>query len=258
MANFFEGVGNLLMHPINEAKWIWEEGIEDVGKNLIRGNFSEAWDEVKDLPGSHQRMMNNITVPIFGDNKLSKNSDALAGAAVASVFAAPYVASAFGSGAGAGGGKGGKIPGLGGSDFATGNFGGGNFGNADFGGSSFPDFSGGMPNTDTGWKPGWQGGAEFGDFLPTDYEGLKEMGVGGKETPWGDIISEGLKAIQFKEHPQVSSPAHRPGFKGVQIPAMQYDAGAIQEKMAAQEFASLAQPQAPINGDLNSLLKSFQ
>lgn len=112
MANFFEGLGNILLHPIHEAKFLWKEGIEDVGKNLIRGDFSQAWDEVKQIPGAHNRMMaDNITIPLFGHNKLSENPDAVAGAVVGSIFAAPLIASAgssifSGSGAGVTAGEG--------------------------------------------------------------------------------------------------------------------------------------------------------
>lgn len=91
MANFFEGVGNLLKHPIDEAKWMF-----DSTKDVLKGDM-----KLKDVPGSHQEMMNDITVPILGDNKIAKNSDAIAGAVVGGVLAAPLLA---GGGAGASGG----------------------------------------------------------------------------------------------------------------------------------------------------------
>ncbi|MGL5013799.1 MAG: hypothetical protein ACRC6V_05835, partial [Bacteroidales bacterium] len=83
MANFFEGVGKALMHPINEAKWMF-----DSTKDVIKGDM-----KLKDIPGSHQRdVMNDITVPILGDNKIAKNSDAIAGAVVGGILAAPLLA----------------------------------------------------------------------------------------------------------------------------------------------------------------------
>lgn len=79
MANFFEGVGNLLMHPVNEAKWMW-----DSTKDVLSGDM-----DLKDIPGSHQEMMNDITVPLGGRNKLTENSDAVAGTIIGGIMAAP-------------------------------------------------------------------------------------------------------------------------------------------------------------------------
>lgn len=84
MANFFEGLVNIAKHPLDEAQFMF-----DVGRGKI---------DLKDAPGEHQRMMNNITVPLLGDNKISKNSDAVAGAIVGGVLAAPFVGSAFSGG----------------------------------------------------------------------------------------------------------------------------------------------------------------
>lgn len=87
MANFFEGVGNLLAHPVREAKWMYE-----TGEDLVKGKM-----DIKDIPGSHQRLMNDITVPMIGDNKIAKNSDAIAGAIVGGVLAAPMLAGGGGT-----------------------------------------------------------------------------------------------------------------------------------------------------------------
>lgn len=96
MANFFEGLWNLAKHPIDEAEFM-VKGARDV----IKGDRS-----VGDLFGDHQEMMNKITVPLGGHNKLTENSDAVAGAIVGSVLAAPLIGGAMGgsSGAMAGGG----------------------------------------------------------------------------------------------------------------------------------------------------------
>lgn len=95
MANFFEGLLNVVKHPLDEAKFF---------KNVATGKTS-----LKDAPGAHQDMMNNITVPILGNNKLSKNSDAVAGAIVGGFMAAPALA---GMGAGGTAGAGGSTSGL--------------------------------------------------------------------------------------------------------------------------------------------------
>lgn len=92
MANFFEGIGNALKHPIDEVKWMW-----DSTKGVLSGD-----KKLKDIPGDHQEMMNGITVPLLGDNKISKNSDAVAGAVVGGILAAPAIAAGASSGAGAG------------------------------------------------------------------------------------------------------------------------------------------------------------
>lgn len=90
MANFFDGVGKALMHPINEIGWMW-----DSTKGVLSGD-----KKLKDIPGDHQEMMNEITVPILGDNKISKNSDAVAGAVIGGILAAPVIGGAMGGASG--------------------------------------------------------------------------------------------------------------------------------------------------------------
>ena len=113
MSNFFDGLKGILMHPINEAKWMFKE-TKDVAKPLMKGDFSKAFDEFKGTFGDHQRMMSDtITVPLLGDNKLANNSDAIAGAIIGSVFAAPAMGGAAGgtsgSAAGTAGTTGGQV-----------------------------------------------------------------------------------------------------------------------------------------------------
>ena len=110
MANFFDGIWKALTHPVDEAEFIVKKSA-GVTKDIFHGDFSKAWKDTKAVPGDHQRMMNDITVPILGNNKLSKNSDAVAGAIIASIFAAPAMGAASGAasgsaGAGAGAGTG--------------------------------------------------------------------------------------------------------------------------------------------------------
>lgn len=246
MANFLEGLGNLLIHPINEAKFLWEEGVEDVGKNLIRGNFSEAWDEFKGIPGEHNRMMrDDITVPLFGHNKLSENPDAVAGAIVGSIFAAPALAGM------AGGGKG-AVSSLGSSDFATGSFGGGKFGDLNFGG---PSFSGGVPeiNTDIGVGSGT---TDVGGWKPTVDWG----DIAGKNSslPWGDMmksVGDVLSKMETKDAKLIGG--HRPGFSKPKLPASQFDAGALQGVIAGQDWNRIGTGPAPVTGkqrEINNLL----
>lgn len=67
-------------------------------KDIFSGDFKEAF-------GNHQDKMTEIQghMGLNKDNKLVKNSDAIAGAIVGGIFAAPVVAGALGSGAAAGG-----------------------------------------------------------------------------------------------------------------------------------------------------------
>lgn len=150
MADFWKGIGGILKHPINEAKWMLDE-TKNVGKPLLKGDIGESWDQFKGTFGRHQDMMSDtITVPMIGENKLSKNSDAIAGAIIGGILAAPAMGaaggtSAGGAGAGAGGGAGG----------------------------------GGL----SGAGLGWQGGAQFGSmgptFTPTTSFGGAQLGGGG-------------------------------------------------------------------------------
>lgn len=106
MANFFEGIGNLLKHPIDELKWMGEE-TKGVLKPLLKGDVSESWDSFKGSFGRHNEMMEDITVPLGGRNKLTENPDAAAGAILGSVFAAPVVGGMMGGTSGASSGFGG-------------------------------------------------------------------------------------------------------------------------------------------------------
>ena len=103
MANFFDGLFEALKQPFDELKFITEKSA-GVTKDIFSGDFSKAWKDVKAVPGDHQEMMNDITVPILGDNKLSKNSDAVAGAIIGGIMAAPAIGGAMGGSAGGAGG----------------------------------------------------------------------------------------------------------------------------------------------------------
>ena len=99
MANFFDGIWKALTHPVDEAEFIIKKSSK-VTKDIFDGNFSKAWKDTKDVPGDHQEMMNEVTVPILGNNKVSKNSDAVAGTIIASIFAAPAMGAAGSASAG--------------------------------------------------------------------------------------------------------------------------------------------------------------
>ena len=99
MANFFDGLFEALKQPFDEFKFITDKSA-GITKDIFSGDFSKAWKDVKAVPGDHQEMMNDITVPILGDNKLSKNSDAVAGAIIGSILAAPAMGAAGSASAG--------------------------------------------------------------------------------------------------------------------------------------------------------------
>ena len=133
MANFLEGLWGLVKHPVDEAKWMWDE-TKNVGKPLLKGDLGESFDQFKGTFGRHQDMMSeNITVPLGGRNKLTENSDAVAGAIVGGILAAPMMA---GGGAAAGGSAGGTA-------------------------------GGGMSGAGLGWQGGAQMGALSPSFTPT-------------------------------------------------------------------------------------------
>lgn len=105
MANLFSGVWKAMTHPIDEAKF-W-------------GKVATGKTSLKNAPGEHQRMMNKITVPILGDNKVAKNSDAIVGTIFAGIFAAG-AAGAGGAASAAGSGAGGAASGTAGAAGASG------------------------------------------------------------------------------------------------------------------------------------------
>ena len=96
MANFFEGIWNAIKQPVDELKFIADKSV-GIGEDLVKGKFSDAFSELKSIPGDHQEMMNGVTVPILGDNKLAKNSDAIAGTIVGGIMAAPAIAGGLGT-----------------------------------------------------------------------------------------------------------------------------------------------------------------
>lgn len=156
MANFFEGIGNLLKHPIDEAKWMFDE-TKGVVKPLLKGDVSESWDSFKGSFGRHNEMMEDITVPLGGRNKITENPDAAAGAVLGSIFAAPVVGGMFGGG-GAGGASGSGFGGFGTEGAFTNYFKPGSISKPGLGSEGV----------------GWQGGANLDLGLPTDYAGMKE------------------------------------------------------------------------------------
>ncbi|MGL5013546.1 MAG: hypothetical protein ACRC6V_04540 [Bacteroidales bacterium] len=203
MANFFEGVGNLLKHPIDEIKWMGEE-TKGVLKPLLKGDVSESWDSFKGSFGRHNDMMEDITVPLGGRNKLTENPDAAAGAVLGSIFAAP-LAGALGSG-------GNSMFSLGdASKYLTPKQG--------VLGSSAFDFKGGIPGagfqTDVGWKPGSTAGMDLmedgGKYKPTtEFGGATDEGF-----DW-DSLAQALQSIKGK--PEKSIDFSGSGRKGFNAP----------------------------------------
>lgn len=170
MANFFEGLWGIAKHPFDEAEFM-VKGARDV----IKGDRS-----VGDLFGDHQEMMSeNITVPLGGRNKLTENSDAVAGAIVGGILAAPAIGGAFGGGGGASGSGFGGF----GTEGAFGNY-------FKPSGISNP----GLSADGVGWKPG-ANKLEGSNFLPTDYKGAKEAGMGKGGFDW-NALAKTLQSIK--------------------------------------------------------------
>ena len=95
MASVWEGLWNAAKVPFDDMRLL---GKVVTGKTSLKDSF-----------GEHQRNMNDVTVPILGNNKVAKNSDAVAGTVIGGIFAAPLLAggaSAAGTSAGAGAGVG--------------------------------------------------------------------------------------------------------------------------------------------------------
>lgn len=103
MGSTFKKFHDIANQPLGELEWLGTN-IRDVGGNLLKGDFGEAWDEFKGSFGEHNEMMSDLITPILGENKLTENPDAVAGAIMGGILAAPYLAAAGGAGAGAGGG----------------------------------------------------------------------------------------------------------------------------------------------------------
>ena len=165
MANFFEGVGNALKHPIDELKWMADE-TKGVLKPLLKGDVSESWDSFKGSFGRHNEMMEDITVPIGGRNKLTENPDAVAGTILGGVFAAPALTSFGGFG----------------TEGAFGNY---------FKPSAITQP--GLGSDGVGWK----GGAQLDLGLPTDYAGMKDAAEASGATGFDwDNLARTLQSIK--------------------------------------------------------------
>lgn len=152
-----------------------------------------------------------------------------------------------------------EVP-LGKSDFATMDTG-AKFGSLDFGAPSFsgaptevPEFTMPTGKTDEGaWKN------------PDDLSNVFEDS--GNKKAWADAadaVAEGLKNIQLGDEGGSSfTGGHRPGFRGAQIPAGQYNQAALGNEMAAKEWGNASQGgqlEIPNLGssDLTSLLRKVR
>lgn len=167
MANFFDGIWKALTHPVDEAEFIVKKSA-GVSKDILHGDFSKAWKDTKAVPGDHQRMMNDITVPILGDNKLSKNSDAVAGAIIGGILAAPAIGGAMG-GATAGGAGGATAGGAAASGSSAGGLAGSGGGISSIGTQGVTQAT--SATTSTGWF----------DTIMEGFDALNAMG--GDDSP---------------------------------------------------------------------------
>lgn len=215
MANFFEGVGNLLKHPIDEIKWMADE-TKGVVKPLLKGDVSESFDSFKGSFGRHNKMMEDITVPLGGHNKLTENPDAVAGTILGGIFAAPAIGGAFG------GGSGGAASGSGFGGFGTE----GAFSNY-FKPSSITN-----PGLSSGGT-GWQGGAQLDLGLPTDYAGMKKAATaeaGGFD--WQGLAKT-LQSIKPNDNTPPINMSRSGGGGG------RYDKSVFENQMLTRELNSL-------------------
>ncbi|MGL5013097.1 MAG: hypothetical protein ACRC6V_02245 [Bacteroidales bacterium] len=213
MANFFKGVENLLKHPIDEIKWMADE-TKGVLKPLLKGDVSESWDSFKGSFGRHNDMMEEITVPLGGRNKLTENPDAAAGAILGSIFAAPAIGGMMGGGGSSGSGFGGF-----GTEGAFSNY--------------FKPGSITKPGLGSEGV-GWGGGANLDLGLPTDYAGMKDMTGAGAESgfDWAGLAKT-LQSIK----PNNSTPPinmSRSGGGGGR-----YDKSVFENKLLTREMNSL-------------------
>lgn len=195
MANFFKGVENLLKHPIDEIKWMADE-TKGVLKPLLKGDVSESWDSFKGSFGRHNDMMEDITVPLGGRNKITENPDAAAGAIIGSIFAAPAIGGMFGGGgSGAGGASGSGFGGFG-TEGAFGNY--------------FKPSSITKPGLSSEGV-GWGGGANLDFGVPTDYAGMKDASkAAGKSFDFEGLMKT-LSSVKPTERAPISTSGGRSG-----------------------------------------------
>lgn len=203
MANFFKGVENLLKHPIDEAKWMLDE-TKGVVKPLLKGDVSESWDSFKGSFGRHNDMMEDITVPLGGRNKITENPDAAAGAIIGSIFAAPAIGGMFGGGGGASG-----------SGF-------GGFGTEGAFSNYFKPGSIAKPGLGSEGV-GWGGGAELDFGLPTDYAGMKKAGVGEKGFDFEGLAKTLASIKPVDGTPNINMSSGRAGGGGSRFDSKQYE-----------------------------------
>lgn len=260
MANFFKGIEGLLKHPIDEAKWMLEE-TKGVVKPLLKGDLKESWNSFEGSFGRHNDMMSeNITVPLMGRNKISENPDAVAGAVVGSVLAAPAIMGAMGGGGGGASSAAAFRPGqainagansLGGAQPSTWN-------NITSWVSNKMDF--GTQDLGQLYKD-----VDFTDpandellGVIADSESATAAANANSSIDWGSALKDATDAVsqvmnQGQKGP--TSGAGRAGFKGANIPAAQYSQQALGNQMAGQAFNDIA-ASGQVK-DLNSILKSL-
>lgn len=89
MANLFESLWNGAKDSI--------ESPLSAGKNLLKGDFSEAFDDLKHIPGNQERANSDFLNSIGIRGWVGDNPNETAGAVVGTIFAAPFVAAATGA-----------------------------------------------------------------------------------------------------------------------------------------------------------------
>lgn len=235
MANLLKAIGNGIWDSI--------ESPYKVVENLVKGDFGDAWHDLKAIPGNQERANSEIFNAAGIRGWVGDHPGESVGAAIGTVLAAPYVAAGAQSLFGASGSTG-----LGASEFAKTP---GKFGSMDFGGSAFPSFDGKAP-TSTGGLGNYGGTNATGGWEQvTDWA---KAAADNNATDWAGIMKSAGKAFEQmgKGEDAKLTGGHRPGFKGVQMPAQQYSAGAMQEQMAAQQWANAgAKPMMNFNAMLN-------
>lgn len=199
MGNFFKDIGDSVVDQVKAPF----KGVSGAVSNLVKGDFGDAWDDIRHIPGDINRGLSKGYKAVIGDNWVSQNP--LEATAIAAAIAAggPAVLSAVGggasaAGAGAAGTAAGTAGTVGGSGMLSGSSlagamqsGGGMFGGGSLGaagssgigsgamvGATGPLSGAGIADA-MGFNNGWKKMSGYGDIMKNVGDALSQSGQGG-------------------------------------------------------------------------------
>lgn len=230
-----------LLKAIGEGMWDSIESPWKVVEHTAKGEFSDAWEDLKHIPGNQERANSEIFNAAGIRGWVGDHPGETVGSAIGAVLGGTALAGAMGGGAsGAAGGSAGASSG-GGSLFSLGDVGGYFKPSTAFGGGSGGSGFQGMGSTPSfdisqgaGWQPNSTG---IGELMENGgaYKASTEFGgaEAAKGTDW-QAIARMLQSVKpNKEENRISTSGGRAGG------GFRFDRNQYENKLLTREYESL-------------------